>query len=255
MNKFVTGLTGLVLSVALLAGCGGAGAKSATVDKIKKEGKLVIGTSPDYPPFESLDKDNKVVGFDIDLMQAVADKLEVKLEVVQLDFGTLISALQAKKFDVMAAGVSVTPERQKEVDFSAPYLVGKDALLAHKDQAASIKGLADLKGKRVAVQLGTVQSDAAKEVEGAQVKEYDLFTQAAAAVSSKQADVVYLHSYVAQAFTKADPNLVIAAEVPSKDTAFALRKDSADLTAVVSETIKELQKNGEFDKLIQKWFQ
>lgn len=267
MKKFVAGLTGLLLSVTLLAGCGGAktqepakapaaaaDSKTPTLDQIKADGKLVIGTSPDYPPFETLDDKNNPIGFDIDLMAAVAKKLGVKLEIVQLDFGSLIAALQAKKFDVMAAGVSVTPERQAEVDFSTPYLIGKDALLAHKDQAASIKGLSDLKGKRVAVQLGTVQSDEAKKVEGAQVKEYDLFTQAAAAVSAKQADVVYLHSYVAQSFVKADPNLVIAAEIPSKDTAFALRKDTADLTAVVSETITELQKNGEFDQLVQKWF-
>jgi polar amino acid transport system substrate-binding protein len=267
LKKFVTGLTGLLLSVSLLAGCGGAktpepakspaaseASKTPTLDKIKKDGKLVIGTSPDYPPFESLDKDNKVVGFDIDLMQAVADKLGVKLEVVQLDFGSLIAALNAKKFDIMAAGVSVTDERKKSVDFSTPYLIGKDALLAHKDIAPQIKGVADLKGKKVAVQLGTVQADEAKKVEGAQVKEYNLFTEAASAVSAKQADVVYLHSQVAKSFVNADKNLVIAAEIPSKDTAFALRKDTPDLTAVVNETITGLQKSGEFDKLVAKWF-
>jgi polar amino acid transport system substrate-binding protein len=154
----------------------------------------------------------------------------------------------------MAAGVSVTEERKQSVDFSTPYLIGKDALLARKDVAASIKGVADLKGKKVAVQLGTVQADEAKKVEGAQIKEYNLFTEAAAAVSAKQADVVYLHSAVAQAFVKADPNLVIAAEIPSKDTSFALRKDTADLTAVVNETIDGLKKSGEFDKLVEKWF-
>lgn len=266
MKKFLTGLTGVLLTVSLLAGCGGAKApattntgseqasKTPTLDKIKKDGKLVIGTSPDYPPFESLDNNNKVVGFDVDLMNAVATKLGVKLEVVQLDFGGLIAALNAKKFDIMAAGVSVTDERKQSVDFSQPYLIGKDAIIINKDMVGQIKSLDDLKGKKIAVQLGTVQADAAKAIQGAQVKEYNLFTEAAAAVSGKQADAVYLHSAVGKAFVANDKNLVEAFEVPSKDTAFALRKDSADLTSVVNQTIAELQKNGEFDKLIQKWF-
>jgi polar amino acid transport system substrate-binding protein len=260
-----------LLSLAVLAGCGGAkpapvtpapaggeqkqeASKTPTLDRIKKDGKLVIGTSPDYPPFESLDKENKVIGFDLDIMDAVAKKLGVKVEVVQMDFGGLIAALSSKKFDIMAAGVSVTDERKQAVDFSKPYLIGKDAILVHKDSGLKVTKLEDLKGKKVAVQLGTVQAESAKKIEGVTVKEYNLFTEAASALSAKQVDAVYLHSVVAKAFANADKNLVIGGELPAADTAYALRKDTPDLTAVVNEVLDELQKSGDMDKLVQKWF-
>jgi len=269
MKRFLVGFMASILILTIVAGCGGAKpaaptpapaaepkkeSTTPTIDRIKKDGKLLIGTSPDYPPFESLDKDNKVIGFDIDMMQAVADKIGVKLEVVQLGFDGLIAALNAKKFDIMAAGVSVTDDRKKSVDFSKPYLVGQDAIVMHKDATEKITKLEDLKGKKVAVQIGTVQADAAKAIAGITVKEYNLFTEAAAAVSSKQADAVYLHQVVGTAFVNADKNLKIVGTIPAKDTAYALRKDTADLTTVVNQVIDELQKSGKFDELVKKWF-
>lgn len=261
----VLAASGLLL-LSVLAGCGTAKpaatvtagqqnqSATPTLDKIKKDGKLVIGTSPDYPPFESLDNQNNVIGFDIDIMNEVAKKLGVKLEVVQMNFDSLIAGLTSNKFDIMAAGVSVTEDRKKQVDFSVPYLVGSDAIVVNKDIKDPITKLEDLKGKTVAVQLGTVQSDRLKKVGGITVKEFDLFTQAAAAVSSKQADAMYLAKVVAEQFVKKDPNLKIAAETPADDTAYALRKNTPDLTAVVNQTITDLQKSGQFDQLVQKWF-
>lgn len=196
MKRYLGIVLAAMLALSALAGCGGAKeepkstpaapqkseqkaepkqeSKTPTLDKIKKEGKLVIGTSPDYPPFESLDKQNNVVGFDIDIMQEVANKLGVKLEIVQMGFDGLIAALNAKKFDIMAAGVTVTDERLKVVDFSKPYLVGTDAIVVHKDNNDKITKLEDLKGKKVAVQIGTVQADALKKIDGITVKEYNL---------------------------------------------------------------------------------
>jgi polar amino acid transport system substrate-binding protein len=265
VKRYAAAAVATILTLSVLAGCGGTKPAPATpepkstqsttptIDKIKKDGKLLVGTSPDYPPFETLDTANKVIGFDMDIMGEVAAKIGVKLEVVQLEFGSLIAALGAKKFDIMAAGVSVTAERKLTVDFSKPYLIGTDAIVVHKDNTDKITKLEDLKGKKVAVQLGTVQADAAKKA-GLTVKEYNLFTEAASAVSSKQADALYLHSVVAKAFANADKNLKIALEIPASDTAYALRKDTPDLTALVNQTLDDLQKSGKMDQLVQKWF-
>lgn len=275
-RRIALALTSILTVTALLAGCGSkpaeqqpaaapaqqqqaaapapAESKTPTLDRIKAEGVLKIGTSPDYPPFESLDENNNVIGFDIDLMQEVAKELGVKLEIVQMGFDGLIAALQAKKFDIMAAGVSVTEERKQQVDFTTPYLVGSDAIVVHKDWTKPVKDLNDLKGHSIAVQIGTVQADAAHKVEGATVKEYNLFTEAATAVASKQADALYLHTVVGKAFVKANPNLKIVAETPAKDTAFALRKDTPDLTQFVNEVLAKMQQDGRFDNLVQKWF-
>jgi polar amino acid transport system substrate-binding protein len=238
----------------MLAGCGGSKASGATIDQIKKDGVLRIGTSPDYPPFESLDKDNKVIGFDVDIMTEVAKRLGVKLEIVQMGFDNLIAALNAKKFDVMASGVSVTEERKKSVDFTRAYLAGNYAIVVHKDFAGKVTKLEDLKGKKLAVQIGTVQADEAKKIAGIEVKEYNLFTEAASAVSAKQADALFLDGTVGVSFTKADKNLKIACELPADPTAYALRKDSSDLTKFISDTLDDMEKKGDLDKLVQKWF-
>ncbi|MFZ5824737.1 MAG: transporter substrate-binding domain-containing protein [Bacillota bacterium] len=270
MKRFALAFTATILALSILAGCGGSKpaaeapkseapkteqkSSTPTIDKIKKAGKLVIGTSPDYPPYESLDKDNKVVGFDIDIMQEVANKLGVKLEIEQMAFGGLLAALQAGKFDIMAAGVSVTEERKKSVDFSDPYIVGSNAVIVHKDFTGKVEKLEDLKGKKMAVQMGTVQADALNKIEGITVKEYNLFTEAASAVSAKQADGMFISGFVAKSFVKADPNLKVVWEVKADDTAYALRKDTPDLTKVVNEVLAELKSSGKMDQLVNKWF-
>ncbi len=273
MKRYISLILVSLFAMTALAGCGGAKeeskapaaaeqpkteekaeSKTPTLDKIKAEGKLVIGTSPDYPPYESLDEKNNVIGFDIDLMQEVANKLGVKLEIVQINFDGLIPGLLAKKFDIMAAGVSVTEERMKTVDFTVPYMAGTQAVVVHKESTATVTKLEDLVGKQVAVQLGTIQSDAVKEIAGIKVKEYNLFTEAAQAVASKQADAMYVAKPVADAFVKNDPNLKLAAEMGGDDTALALRKDTPDLTEYVSGVITELKANGKYDQMIKKWF-
>ncbi|HYF79475.1 MAG TPA: transporter substrate-binding domain-containing protein [Symbiobacteriaceae bacterium] len=248
----------LVLLTATLAACGGAktagSGSTPTIDQIKKDGVLRIGTSPDYPPFESLDEKNNVVGFDIDIMTEVAKKLGVKLEIVQMGFDNLIAALNAKKFEVMAAGVSVDEDRKKAVDFTRPYMAGNYAIVVHKDFKGTVAKLEDLKGKTVAVQIGTVQADDAKKIEGLTVKEYNLFTEAKSAVSAKQADALYLDGTVGDAFVKADKNLKVVAELPAQPTAYALRKDTPDLTKYISDVLDDMEKNGKLDQLVQKWF-
>ncbi|MDF2630457.1 MAG: extracellular solute-binding protein family 3 [Symbiobacteriaceae bacterium] len=247
-------LLSLMLLATALAACGGAKTSGSTIDQIKKDGVLRIGTSPDYPPFESLDDKNNVIGFDIDIMTEVATKLGVKLEIVQMGFDNLIPALNAKKFEVMAAGVSVDEDRKKAVDFTRPYMAGNYAIVVHKDFSGKVTKLEDLKGKTVAVQIGTVQADDAKKIDGITVKEYNLFTEAKSAVSAKQADALYLDGTVGDAFVKADKNLKVIAELPAQPTAYALRKDTPDLTKYITGVLDEMEKNGKLDQLVQKWF-
>ncbi len=270
MKRTIAAMLAAVLSLAILAGCGAKPAEEApaagsdteakaasdtpTLDRIKAEGKLVIGTSPDYPPYEFLDEQNNIIGFDIDIMQAVADKLGVELEIVDMQFSSLIPALQAKKFDIMAAGVSITEERKEVVAFSKPYVVGSNAVVVHKDSEKEIKSLEDLAGLTVAVQMGTIQADAMHEIEGVTVKEYNLFTEAASAVSAKQADAMFISGNVARAFAAQDPNLKIVHEEKAPDTAYAFRKDTPDLVAFVNEVLDELQSSGKMDELVLKWF-
>lgn len=270
MKRFLTPLVAGLLSLTVLAGCGGTQQPAAsdnngdqtqvtesatsTVDKIKSEGKLVIGTSPDYPPFETLDDQMNVIGFDIDVMNEVAKDLGVDLEIVQMDFGSLIEGLKAKKFDAVAAGVTITDDRKEQVDFSDPYIAGNDALVMRKDNAIEVNNLEDLKGLTVSAQLGTTQADTLKSVDGIKVAEYDLFTTAATAVAAKQADAVFLNDVVAQAFVKQNPDLTIVYQQATQPVAYAVRKDSPDLAQAINETLARLKESGELDELMIKWF-
>ncbi len=228
-----------------------AGAASCLADI--KAGGLNVVTSPDYPPFESLDKNNQIVGFDIDLINLVGQKIGVKVNVIGQSFDGLIPSLLARKADLVAAGVTITEERKKSVAFSLPYISGPNAIVVRKE-TGGIKKLADLTGKNVAVQLGTAQEKLVGDVKGANVKSYNLYTDAALAVQTRQADAMVLHKTVADSFVKVYPDLRIVATLGSLKTAFAMRKDCADLTNRVNAALIQVRTSGEMDKLVTKWF-
>ncbi len=218
-----------------------------------KANGLTVVTSPDYPPFESLDSSNKVVGFDIDLINAVARQMGVKVNLVSQSFDGLIPSLLARKADVVASGLTITEERKKSVAFSLPYISGPNAIVVRKE-TNDIKKLGDLAGKTVAVQLGTAQEKLVSGVKGANVKAFNLYTDAALAVQTRQANALVLHKVVANSFVKVYPDLKIVATLGSLNTAFAVRKDCGDLTNRMNAALIEVRKSGELDRLVGKWF-
>jgi len=104
-----------------------------TLTQIKQRGKLIIGTEPTFPPFEFVDEKNQVVGFDIDIANELAKRLGVKVEVVSLPFDSLIPALQQGKIDMVIAGMTITEDRAKVVDFSKPYFEANQAIVVRKE--------------------------------------------------------------------------------------------------------------------------
>ena len=239
----------LVVSVALL----GVSAMAQSCLADAKAKGLNVGTSPDYPPFESLDKDNKMIGFDIDLMNLIGTETGIKINMVGQSFDGLIPALLSKKIDVIAAGLTITDERKKSVDFTQPYISGPNVVIIRKETAGIAK-LDDLSGKKVAVQIGSAQEKIASGVKGAEVKSYNLYTDAALAVNTRQADALIVHRFVGRAFVKQYPDLKIVAELNQVDTGLALRKDCADLRRAIDAAIDKLEKSGKMDELATKWF-
>lgn len=239
----------ITLSLAALVSQAGAASCLANV----RANGLTVVTSPDYPPFESLDKTNTIVGFDIDLINLVAQKMGVKVNVVGQSFDGLIPSLLARKADLVAAGLTITDERKKSVSFSLPYISGPNAIVVRKE-TTDIKKLGDLAGKTVAVQLGTAQEKLVSGVKGANVKAYNLYTDAALAVQTRQANAMVLHKTVADSFVKVYPDLRIVATLGSLQTAFGMRKDCTDLTNQVNAALIQVRKSGELNRLVTKWF-
>lgn len=238
-----------LLTLAVLTAQAGA---ASCLENVRANGLTVV-TSPDYPPFESLDKNNQIVGFDIDLINLVGQKMGVKVNVVGQGFEGLIPSLLARKADVVAAGLTITDERKKSIAFSAPYISGPNAIVVRKE-TTDIKNLNDLAGKTVAVQLGTAQEKLVGGVKGANVKSYNLYTDAALAVQTRQANAMVLHKTVADSFVKVYPDLRIVATLGSLQTAFGMRKDCADLTNRVNAALIQVRQSGELNRLVTKWF-
>lgn len=158
----------LLLSFLLIAACApvapgspsagpAAGADTGLLGVIQQRGKIVVGTSADYPPYESIDADGNFVGFDMDLVRAIGEKLGVDVEIQDMPFDTLIAAVQEGKIDAVIAAMQATAERDKMVDFTIPYRMTKDAFLAAADSTLTMEKPEDAAGKSIGAQTGTVQ--------------------------------------------------------------------------------------------------
>lgn len=163
MTKILSAVLAGAVMVTTFAACGGnesanptgsgAAAEQDLLAQIKAKGVLVMGTNAQFPPFEYIGDNGKVAGVDVDISQAIADKIGVKLEVQDGDFNAVLTGLGTGKYDIGAAGMTVTPEREEEVDFSDSYFTSIQYLIVKED--SSIKTVEDLAGKKVGVQLGT----------------------------------------------------------------------------------------------------
>lgn len=233
----------LVVAQAQAAGC---------YADIQKKG-LTVGTSPDYPPYESLDASNQIVGYDIDVVKAVAAKLGLKVNVVGQSFDGLIPALIAKKIDLVAAGMTVNAERKQSVNFTVPVDSSNNVIMARKENTGLSKA-ASLSGKSVGVQIGSVQETLAQGIKGANVKSFNLYTDAAVALQTRQIDSMILDRTVAVQFLKNYPDLRITGDLGKSDKAFALRKDCADLAGKMNVVLTQMSKNGQLAALQKKWF-
>ena len=155
MKKIIAIILAAMMIVSCFAACSNQAEspKAATLDSVKQAGKLTIATSPDFPPFESLDADGNVFGIEVEIMELVCKELGVELEIKQMSFDSVLPGIQAGKYDVGVSGISVTPAREKNVKFTDPYCLAAQAIVVL--EGSEIKSKADLTGKKISVQSGT----------------------------------------------------------------------------------------------------
>ncbi|WP_301860220.1 basic amino acid ABC transporter substrate-binding protein [uncultured Megasphaera sp.] len=254
MNKKCFSLIAASMAaLTLVAGCGND--KSATDSGAAKEEKvLIVGTEPTFPPFEFTEND-KDVGFDIDLVQAIGDKIGYKIEVKNLGFDALIPALKSGQIDLIAAGMDSTPERQKQVDFTDVYFRGGYTIVVRKDNT-DISGYDGIAGKTVGAQVGSKAADFARE-HGATVKEFDTNSQGWMELEAGTCDAVSIDSAVAMYYLKqgGDQKLKLVGDpITSRGVAMAISKDKPELRDKVNNALKELKADGTYAKLYKKWF-
>lgn len=253
MNKKVLSLGVLAVAAAtLLSGCGGSsddkGASSVPQT-------LILGMEPTFPPFEFTEND-KYVGFDIDLANAIGEKIGSKIEIKSLGFDALIPALRSGQIDIIASGMNATPERQKQVSFTDPYINDGFSVVVRKDNN-SINGFDDLNGRTVGAQVGTQSVDLATQ-KGATVKQYDANSQGWMELQSGTCDAVVIDTAVAQYYLKqgGDKDLKIVGEPIKAEygLAMAVSKDKPELLDKINKAMKDLKADGTYAKLYEKWF-
>ena len=242
-----------VAAVTMVAGCGGNANKQA---EQKLPDKIVIGLDDNFPPMGFRDDSGQLVGFDIDLAQAVCDKLGYKMEVKNLGFDALIPALRSGQIDMIASGMDATPERQKQVSFTEPYFQDGYSVVVRKDNT-NINGFDDLKGRTVGSQVGTKGVDLATEA-GATVKQYDANSQGWMELQSGTCDAVVINTSVALYYMKegGDKDLKIVGDAKKADAgiAMAVSKDKPELLEKVNKALADLKADGTYAKLYKKWF-
>lgn len=233
---------------------------SKALDKIKEKGELVMGTSPDFAPFEfptSVDGKNTIVGADIDIAQAIADDLGVDLKVMELSFDNLLTSLQQGKLDMVLAGVSATDERQKSADFSDPYYTPEQKIVVKKSDLAKYTATDSFDGKKIAAQKGSIQEDVAKEqLASASLLSIQKVTTMLIQLKQGSIDAIVLEGGVAESYVKANDDLAIAdVKLTSADDekyAVVLPKNSGDLKTEVDKVIEQLIADGKIDEFLTK---
>lgn len=252
----------LVLVLGILAACGAGEEKSTGTETEGTEDKkvLVMGTSADYPPFEYVDTANgeEIIGFDIDVAKAIGEKLGYEIKVENMDFNSLIPAIEAGKFDFVIAGMSATPEREKVVDFTVPYYETQQVVLTMKD--SGIESEEDLAGKTVGAQVSSIQLDYANEVaeliEGVKVESRDAVPQAIQELVNGRFAGVFIEDIVAENYVASNDKFTyfpVTIVGENEDKSIVLPKGS-ELKAEFDKAIQELAEDGTLDALKEKWF-
>ncbi|HHD2752983.1 TPA: ABC transporter substrate-binding protein [Clostridium perfringens] len=249
---------GLTLS---LAGCGANAAKgendsNGKITKIKENGKLVVGLSADYAPYEfHIMKDGKdqIVGFDIDIAKEIANDMGVDLEIKEMDFGAIVQSVKSGAIDLGISGLTPDEKRKEAVDFSDIYYEAEQGILINKNNKDSIKSIEDLKGKKVGAQIGSIQAEIANGIDGADVKLLDNVNTLILELKTGKLDALIVELPVSKIATEVNEELAIADNV-IKDSeggsAIAIQKGNKDLVDQVNATIKKLKDDGKMDQLV-----
>jgi len=217
---------------------------------------LTMATSPDYPPYEYKDtavSGNEIIGFDVDIAKYITKELGYELKIIGMDFNGLIPALQAGRADFVMAGMTPNAERRKSVDFSVIYYEAQNTIVAKK--GSNLTKPEDLAGKKVGVQLGTIQQEAVKKMSGVQGIPLNRIPDIIQELKSNRLTAGVIEDTVAKGYAEANPDLEfnVIPNTEESGSAIAFPKDSR-LVPEFSRILQQMQANGKLKELANQWF-
>ena len=223
---------------------------------------ITVGTSADYPPYEYTDSNGQFVGFDMDLIRAVGEKIGKKVKIVDMGFDSLIAGLQNEKIDVVISAMQASEERKQKVDFSTSYHDIKDAILQKADSTIQIKSVQDIAKYKVASQTGTIQEKWIQEnlIKTGKLPADNYFTYERvdnAAMDLKAGRMDLLLIIADPATSLAEKNglkiALVTSETVSAGQSIAVHKGNSELLNSINKAIAELKADGTLKKLMDKY--
>lgn len=253
MKKFLAVLLAALMICISFVACSSEKKSDDTNTDTDTQETLTMATNAEFPPYEYKEGD-KVVGIDAEVAQAIADKLGMKLEIVDTKFDAIIPGVQSGKYDMGMAGMTVTPEREQSVAFSDSYATGIQSIIVK--QGSAIKSVDDLSEKtKIGVQLGTTGDIYAKDDFGDEaVQEYDKGADAVQALLAGKIDCVIIDNEPAKSFVTANEGLeILKTSYAEEDYAICFKKDNTELQKKVNDALKELIADGTLQKIVNKY--
>lgn len=256
MKKFLSKGFILLIMIGLLVACGTNNQDQSSTDSESNSDKKILkmATSADFAPFVSYNPDGEMAGFDIELAGMIADELGYKLEIEDMKFDGLVGALQAKRVDMVMAGMSADEDRKLNVDFSTEYNESSEMLISTKE--SPIEELESLTGKKVGVQLGSIQEEGAErlgEQYDFEVKKIDDGPMLIQELTSNRIDVAYMDKDVALGYVE-EQGLYGFDDPTSSSPGMAVAfPKGSDLVEDVNKALEILEENGELQALKDKW--
>lgn len=243
-------LTAVLLTVGVaasmaLAGCG---SKKESLDE---KDTLVMATNAEFPPYEYYDG-NTIIGIDAEIAQAICDELGKELVIEDMAFDSIITAVTSGKVDFGAAGMTITPEREKNVLFTDTYAQASQVVIVK--EGSDIKTPDDVAGKKIGVQLGTTGDIYASDLEDTTVERYNKGFEAVQSLLTDKIDCVIIDQEPAKVFVEQNEGLVILEEhFTDEEYAIAVAKDNEELQEAINGALASLKESGKLDEIINKY--
>lgn len=233
--------------------------QNSTLKQILTRGELRVGLEPGYVPFEMIDDEGNVVGFDVDMAKEMAAAMGVKLRIVRLDWNGILPALLADQFDIIMSGMTITPERNLWVNFADPYMTVGQTILLRKALADKVKSYKDLDAKTytVVTKPGTTAQEAVKKfMPNARVQLFESEAAAVNEVTAGRADAfVYDLPFNAIYFTRNKDKLVFLDKPFTHERlGWGVRKGDPDFLNWLNNFLAQLKGDGRYEEMYNRWF-
>ena len=250
-KKIIAILAAIAIIGAVFAACSAANNETPSEAETAKE-TLVMATNAEFPPYEFHDGDS-IVGIDAEIAQAIADKLGMELKIEDVAFDSIIPGVQAGKYDMGMAGMTVTDERLESVNFSDSYAKGVQVVIVKED--SDIATIDDISGKKIGVQTSTTGDIYASDDYGEEnVTKYDNGAVAVQALLSGKVDCVIIDNEPAKSYVAANAGLkILDTEYVEEDYAICFNKDDTELQEKVNTALKELIEDGTVKTIVDKY--